>query len=55
MKNIFIGLMLLSGTLVQAQNTFKTRVVDAEANEPLLGATIKINPHRKPKPEWYQH
>ncbi|MEM9859703.1 MAG: TonB-dependent receptor plug domain-containing protein, partial [Bacteroidota bacterium] len=44
MKNIFIGLMLLSGTLVQAQNTFKTRVVDAEANEPLLGATIKINP-----------
>ncbi|MEM9297190.1 MAG: TonB-dependent receptor [Bacteroidota bacterium] len=44
MKNIFIGLMLLSGTLVQAQNTFKTRVVDAEANEPLLGATVKINP-----------
>ena len=43
MKYILLGLMLLTGTLVQAQNTFKARVVDADENEPLLGATVKIN------------
>ncbi|MEM6524667.1 MAG: TonB-dependent receptor [Bacteroidota bacterium] len=43
MKYIFIGLMFLTGTLVQAQNTFKVRVVDADENEPLLGATVKIS------------
>ena len=46
MKYIFLGLMLLSGTLIQAQNTFKARVVDADENEPLLGATVKISQTR---------
>lgn len=36
--------MLPTGTLLQAQNTFKARVVDAEENEPLIGATLKISP-----------
>ena len=38
--------MFLTGALVQAQNTFKARVVDSEANEPLLGATVKISQTR---------
>lgn len=43
MKHLLLGLMLLSGILVQAQNTFKARVVDADENEPLFGATVKIS------------
>ena len=43
MKYILLWLMILTGTLAQAQNTFKARIVDAEENEPLLGATVKIS------------
>ena len=44
MKHIIIELMLLTAALAQAQNTFTARVIDAEGNEPLLGATVKISP-----------
>lgn len=44
MKYLIISLLTLWGTVVQAQNTFQARVVDAEENTPLLGATVKIGP-----------
>ncbi|MEP0366234.1 MAG: TonB-dependent receptor plug domain-containing protein [Cyclobacteriaceae bacterium] len=43
MKYFIISLLTLLGLLVQAQNTFKARVIDAEESEPLLGATVKIS------------
>ncbi|MDW3193009.1 MAG: TonB-dependent receptor [Cytophagales bacterium] len=46
MKIILLWLAFLVGTLVQAQNTFKARVIDAEENEPLFGATVKIGPNK---------
>ena len=44
MKYLIISWLTFWGTLVQAQNTFQARVVDAEENEPLFGATVKISP-----------
>ncbi len=35
--------MFLTGTSAYAQNTFKARIIDAEENEPLPGATLKIS------------
>lgn len=44
MKTILLWLAFLTGTLAQAQHTFKARIVDAEENEPLFGATVKTGP-----------
>ncbi len=44
MKNLLLWLTFLTGTLAQAQNTFVARIIDAEENEPLFGATVKIGP-----------
>lgn len=43
-RYFIICLPLLSGLLVQAQNTLRVRIIDAEENEPLSGAGVKINP-----------
>ncbi len=34
--------MTLWGSWVHAQNSFKARIIDAESEEPLIGATVKI-------------
>ncbi len=43
MKYIIYGLLWLSATTAYSQNTFKAQVSDALTNEPLLGATVRIN------------
>ncbi|MEM6736316.1 MAG: TonB-dependent receptor [Bacteroidota bacterium] len=43
MKRTALWLLFLVGTVTHAQYTFKARVLDAEGNEPLLGATVKIS------------
>lgn len=43
MKFIMLWLVFLTGTLAQAQHTFKARVIDVEENELLLGASVKIS------------
>ncbi|MEL7148173.1 MAG: TonB-dependent receptor plug domain-containing protein, partial [Bacteroidota bacterium] len=44
MKYILVGLTLLIAVSVQAQNTFKGRIIDASTDDPLLGAVVKISP-----------
>ncbi|MEM0940987.1 MAG: TonB-dependent receptor [Bacteroidota bacterium] len=43
MKRIALWLLFLTGTVTHAQYTFQARILDAERNEPLLGATVKIS------------
>ncbi|MEM6813335.1 MAG: TonB-dependent receptor [Bacteroidota bacterium] len=42
MKYLIIIILTLWGSRVHAQNTFKARIIDAESEEPLIGATVKI-------------
>ncbi len=44
MKHIAFWLLLLCGAVVNAQHTFKAKVIDKETKEPLIGATTFISP-----------
>jgi outer membrane receptor for ferrienterochelin and colicins len=43
MKQFALFLLLLVGTIAHAQNTFKTKVIDQETQDPLIGATVQLS------------
>ncbi len=46
MKQIIFVLLSFTGLATYGQNTFKARIIDAEGNQPLIGATVRTGANK---------